>query len=337
MPTQNQRIEMWALNIIERIEGRQPVEDSRVELKTEWPEPVRAARRLAGHANPAHGEAILWLIGVQEGVGVTGAKLEEVSSWFAKVSAEFDGLAPALTDLNIPYANKTVVALHFDTSRAPFLVRNPVYGTAGGGPVELEVPWRDATGVRTARRADLLKLLMPMQELPEIEVLAGGGLSYQIPKPLYQQRAWNLVIYMYVVPLSAKRVVFPSHRSRITATLPPLGELIFDRKYFTAWKYSTTSDIPGTVTVTATEAEIVIDGPGKFQLHASCGLTDVPSDLPQAGTLSAVMVEAVSQREVVINLRLTRRNDHVYDLEPITSVKAVSEATKCRRCGFRRR
>lgn len=44
-------IEFWALSIIERVEKGQPVEDSRVELKGDWIDPKKAARRIAGHAN----------------------------------------------------------------------------------------------------------------------------------------------------------------------------------------------------------------------------------------------------------------------------------------------
>jgi hypothetical protein len=61
-PTQ---IETWALRVIERVEARQPNEDSRVELKREWPaQPNRAARQIAGHVNAARGEPVLWLIGL---------------------------------------------------------------------------------------------------------------------------------------------------------------------------------------------------------------------------------------------------------------------------------
>ena len=57
-------IEDWALRIIEQVESGQPNEDYRVELKAQWPDTREAARRIAGHANAAHGEPILWLIGV---------------------------------------------------------------------------------------------------------------------------------------------------------------------------------------------------------------------------------------------------------------------------------
>ena len=106
-------IENWALNIIHRIQCGQPTEDSRVELKRDWPDdPWKAARRIAGHANAARGEAILWLIGADEASGaVPGVNYSEFSRWFGPVSAAFDELAPSPLSLNVPFSGVTVVAL----------------------------------------------------------------------------------------------------------------------------------------------------------------------------------------------------------------------------------
>ena len=59
-------IESWALRVLKDIAEKRRVEDATVELKAEWLEPVKAARRLGGHANAARGANILWLIGVDE-------------------------------------------------------------------------------------------------------------------------------------------------------------------------------------------------------------------------------------------------------------------------------
>src|SRR5438874_13383457 len=117
-------IEYWALKVIQRIESKQPVEDSRVELKSEYPEPQRAARQIAGHANAAQGEPILWLVGVNEKKGeVIGAANEELANWYPTVREQFDGLAPEVKDLNIPWKGISVVALLFETTRAPFVTK----------------------------------------------------------------------------------------------------------------------------------------------------------------------------------------------------------------------
>ena len=87
-------IELWALNILKRVESGQPVEDSRVELKSTWIPPEKASRRIAGHANAAKGLPILWIIGVDEEVGIIGVIADEFSDWFGKVKSQFDGSVP---------------------------------------------------------------------------------------------------------------------------------------------------------------------------------------------------------------------------------------------------
>jgi len=49
-------IEGWALKVADSIKHGRPVEDARVEIKSTWPEAKQGARRIAGHANAAHGE-----------------------------------------------------------------------------------------------------------------------------------------------------------------------------------------------------------------------------------------------------------------------------------------
>ena len=60
------QIESWALRIIDIVKKGQPNEDFLVELKRDWIDKDKAARRIAGHANAARGENILWLIGVDD-------------------------------------------------------------------------------------------------------------------------------------------------------------------------------------------------------------------------------------------------------------------------------
>jgi len=84
-------IEGWALSVINRALAGQPVEDARVELKSKWPDNAHgAARRIAGHANAAHGEPILWLIGIDEkNRQVVGADYVELASWWSQVQSLF--------------------------------------------------------------------------------------------------------------------------------------------------------------------------------------------------------------------------------------------------------
>lgn len=131
------QIEAWALKVADDITQGHPVEDARVEVKSKWPEPNGAARRIAGHANAAYGEPILWIIGIDETKReVVGADKNDLASWYPQVQAEFSELAPNVIDLNVPYGEKTMVALLFDTERAPFVVKKPcVWQTRRGASV----------------------------------------------------------------------------------------------------------------------------------------------------------------------------------------------------------
>src|SRR5262249_17835092 len=184
------QIESWALRVIERVEAKQPHEDSRVELKAEWPDYQKAARQIAGHANAARGEPILWLIGVDKDRGVTGADYNELANWYPPVQSQFDALAPRLVDVNVPWKGKTVVALLFETDRFPFVVKNPVNGQPGCGPVSLEVPWRENTATRSATRSDLIRLISPLRNSLDVEGLDAGLCAYPRRGGFYSCLDW---------------------------------------------------------------------------------------------------------------------------------------------------
>lgn len=156
-------LETKVLGIVDSVMHRQPVEDCLVELKAEWIEPHKAARRIAGHANAAHGQPIIWIVGVDEEEGkVVGASKKELADWYPQVSAQFDEVAPDLLhDLSVPIESQTIVALLFDTSRAPYVVKVP-----NGQNVHREVPWRTGTRVSSARRRIFSGFCHPWRDSP---------------------------------------------------------------------------------------------------------------------------------------------------------------------------
>lgn len=264
------QIESWTLRVIDCVKLGQPNEDSRVELKREWLEPRNAARRIAGHANEARGEPILWLIGVDQKDGILGADDKNLANWYPTVKSQFDEIAPALTSLNIPVDGKTVVALLFETDRYPFVVKS-----LDGGTVQREVPWREATGLRSAHRSDLIRLLASLELLPDIEVLdtkikvTTSGISdvgNYIPDALY------LTQELYVVPKNNTQVVIPFHRCKAwfeilgATTQTPFHSVGF---YYTADR----GHYKGMELITVTNSEVVIDGPGTLKLQAQAKTT----------------------------------------------------------------
>ena len=309
------QIENWALNVIDRVKSGQPIEDSRVELKSAWISPEKAARRIAGHANAARGAPILWLIGVDETRGVIGTQYEELADWYEKVKAQFNGLAPQLSDYNIPVEDKTVVALLFQTDRAPFVVKNPVYGKRGGGPVELEVPWREKTSIRSAARSDLLRLLSPLQALPSFEILGG---TLKVTKGSYvdednqpkQYLRWLLNVELYAEIPAEAQVVIPFHRCDATFEVPrSIGRTTFGKISLHPPRTSGLGREPSkllSLTIDSTRDEILILGPGKLYLRAREDTPVIEASFDNDALITASCLPIGADHKVIIDTELSR-------------------------------
>ncbi|WP_063066460.1 AlbA family DNA-binding domain-containing protein [Nocardia violaceofusca] len=165
-----QRIEARVLEIVERVTNGGRTEDDFVECKSKWPDQSRAARRIAAISNAARGEDVMWLIGLDEnGHRVVALDATDPGNWWGSVESKFaDGVAPSVRMRNIPTDQGMVVCLYFETDRSPYVV-NVDPNTAGG--LTREVPWRDGTRTRTAKRHELLSLMSAVTAVPELELL----------------------------------------------------------------------------------------------------------------------------------------------------------------------
>lgn len=132
------------------------------------------------------------------------------------MASQFDEIAPSLQDLAIPYRGVTVVALLFETDRAPFVVKNPK-----PGPVDWEVPWREGTMTRSARRTNLVRLLSGLTSLPDVELL-GASLTTRPSDEANNSLRWRLAYTVYISPES-DRTVIPFHRCKAEIQLPALS------------------------------------------------------------------------------------------------------------------
>jgi hypothetical protein len=307
-------LEAWVLKVLDRFERNEPIEDSLVEVKAEWIDPVRAARRLAGHANAAQGENILWIIGVDETNHVIcGGSEVEASSWFAQVKSEFDdNLAPGLT-FQIPVTHEngaTVVALLFETDRAPYVVKNH-----DPGRIQYEVPWREATAVRTARRRDLVRILIPLMKSPEIQVIR-GSVNLKIGET---DGSGFLSLNCYVVPRTLDRIVIPFHTSEARFGFAgSKGFVDFDSVTLGPPGYSTPNQPgpnPFSPNVEYSYSEVIINGPGQVTIAAFkswSGLTPAEYDdqIPKVdGIIAEVSIRpAGGYNPTVIRADLKRTN-----------------------------
>lgn len=258
-PTRPIEIEIWARRVIEQVERGQYTEDARVELKANFPDDEdgwkKWARRVAGHTNAARGDSILWLIGVDEDArAIPGARKCEPAEWWPKVQSCFDeNVAPELTDVALSHNGVAVVALHFTANRLPYVVKNP-----RGGTPEREVPWRDGTSVRSATRVQLLQILMPQTQVPQLEVLRAVASQDHLKRV-------GFAVMLYLG--AAQRIVFPLHKCSVEFSVNAkwvgqASEITFQEDQLPAGGAS--SEL-----VRVNAREIVADGPGQFWLKGS--------------------------------------------------------------------
>lgn len=307
-------IENWTLKIVDQVKNRQPIEDSRVELKAKWINPVDAARRIGGHANAARGESILWLIGVDEKANkIVGAQPQELTAWWPQVISNFDGIAPNPTEINVPVDGVTVVALLFQTDRAPFVVKNPKFGTQKEA-IAWEVPWRGTTGVRTATRSDLIQMLVPILHVPEVEVLGCELTCCTLEGK--QGLLWSLILNLYVTPTIGESVVFPFHRCKASFELPGIvsqtefNKLRIRPPYIRKGSQAVNSSVfafdlshelePDTIAIKDTQSEIMIGAPGQVALtgEAELALSNSDSILSQTASIHCNLVASHGERNV---------------------------------------
>ena len=211
------------LHAADRVRRKQPLEDSRIELKRDWIDPKDAAARIAAHANTSRGSPIVWLFGIDEKAhAIPGVEDREFSDWWAQVKREFDdGLAPELDNspVAVPVEGVTVVAVAMDTARPPYVVKN-----TEGGRIGYWVPWREGNATRAARHADLLRLLVPMQVLPDVDVLwASVDTHDYVPdeEPRTPLTQWLVAVVFYAAVPGLASIVFPAHRVHATLHLGP--------------------------------------------------------------------------------------------------------------------
>jgi hypothetical protein len=291
-------IEAWTLSIVDRVRLGAPVEDARVELKRDWPnDRNKAARRIAGQANAAHGSPVLWIIGVDEQSGVVGASKQDPATWWPQVQGQFEGITPDLTDLIVPVDSQTVVALLFETARAPFVIRNALFGAAGQ-VISFEVPWREGTRVRSARREDLVRLLAPAVTLPSIEVLFGSLMVLRSDNE-DEDPYWHLDLETYLVPSGEQRIVFPFHQCGVAVSLPDLA--LYERLHELKLR---PQGGPNTPTMRQTDHELIVSGPGRVDLVAMTQATYWEALAPDEILVTAELRPAAVESPAVIATKL---------------------------------
>lgn len=297
-------MEIWALRVLDQLSSPSGLEDQNVELKRELPEPADGARLIAGLCNAARGDPVMILVGVDEAArSVVGAPAIDLHNWWDAATQRFDGIHPSLLDVLVSTDEElTVHALVFDgeSSSAPYVVKN-----ASGGPISHEVPWREGTRLRSARRVDLLRVLVPAISVPEVKVLDGYLLANYVTDRVPEHLDWHFRMDLYLTPRGDATLTYPRHRCSATATIQEVGaQVTFPWLRFTYHRQHE-GMAPGYLTITPGEA--IIEGPCRFQLY---GMTDsdVGGFVPEGDVeINVVLHPSLVDAPVVLTQRFSRR------------------------------
>lgn len=308
------QIESWAYKVIERVVHGKPTEDSRVELKTGWSD--AKARQLAALANAAHGEEVLWIVGVdEEGHSVPGADAVRFNEWWQSIRSQFDGAPPAPHEHVMNYGDVAVVAILFETDAPPYVVKVQVGKRSGSrrqlaNEVLLEVPWREGTSTRSALKGDLLSVLLPIAREPIYEPLT-AELTYHRAAGITFGR-WRLAIRFYATSRTADPNWIPFHSTQLRCRVDQ-GAWVDGRIH---WLVPAQGGDVGTghgsATIVRSATEVGIRGPGTVEVLASvedsaAGMWGLqPSSRPTLGT-DAIFALAAPFERIRSHLRWTFR------------------------------
>ena len=288
-------LEFKVLGILERVEKGMPLEDSQVECKAEWPTcDAKTARQLGGHANAARGQPVLWLFGVDEKAKrIPGVATTEFSDWYAAVRKHFEeAWAPdPECSINVSWKGVTVRAVLFETNRAPYVRKN-----SEGGAIQFEVPWREADSTRTAKRRDLLRLLVPLQKMPELEITSANLNARKRTEG--QHGDWairlDLDVGLYILTRDNSRITIPGHRSTFSIGLVSHADKVFHRKV----------EFPkSTSMMLETGPQLAVDGPTYFSCRCELSTSDVL--IPEGGTTDILLRLRIAELERDVELKAT--------------------------------
>jgi len=136
---------------------------------------------------------------------------------------------------------------------------------------ELEVPWRDGTRVRSANRNDLVRLLVPVAQLPDFEVLVGGLAIQQVQTSAPPVFELKLRLQIYLTPKNDVRLVFPFHRASCVCELEgasvSFGQIALHEIVSPQSGGLPIGDRHATIRESA--SELVVTGPGSFEFLAA--------------------------------------------------------------------
>jgi len=272
-----QQLEALVMETINQVRSGNGVEDDRIELKRDWPD-MSKARQLAGAANRANGNPLIYVIGIDERTGLTlPLTATDTADWWSQMSSRFDAIAPdLLSHIHVPLGvGDAVTALLFSTDRVPYLVKSE-----NGGSPEREVPMRDGTRTRSARRDELLRMLVPVSLVPKALLLEAEleATWFEARKPKPALCVLSCHVNVFLEHTSPASVLLPMHEMSATLIADDI-ELDMEVDF---WRHSVAKEAaPPAFGVHVRHDGVVVTGPGTFRTDLSGEMADADRYLLQ--------------------------------------------------------
>lgn len=260
-------------------------EDSAIELKAVLPQDRhQMARQLAGQANAAHGDTIIWVFGIDEKTGPVGIEPFETGELMNQLQERFASPMPDLDQCVVTQIGELrLQAMSFLTDRAPYVVKNPLFGTKGVS-IEREVPWRAGDVTRTASRDQLLRLLASAVSRPTIYFREATVKRYFATNTMGEavQERWRATIEMFIVPPRNETLVFPTSLVRCALEGNTLGRI-----YLYDYRFGTSAYRDGAAPpISVSDTEIIVRDAGSVTMLAAVEKEELLSYENEDDTLS---------------------------------------------------
>lgn len=189
-----------------------------------------------------------------------------------------------------------------------------------------EVPWRHGNSTVLARRADLLRCLIPTIKLPDVEIVSGDAslVSTHIgPAEHDYGSCFRVRLRLYVAPRTSERTTIPRHKCTIVLTLgareipllpyslqllPPSEPRTDLEKAIAPFSYAGPEDahLPASLSIQATQSEAIISGPGFLLVKGEVLTRERPADIDVPLLLNLRLAPAGGHIPIIVSATMVR-------------------------------
>lgn len=263
-------LETRVLTAVERVRNGEKIENDLIECKRAWPSDNKA-RQLAGSLNRAAGDPVIYVIGIDEKDGsIHDTSDTDILDWWNQIVGQFDQVpAEMIRHIDVPIsATESVVGIAFSSDRAPYLVKT------GSARPSLEIPMREGTGTRTARRDELMRMLAPALRVPTVTILESSFSAIHHPAIVPDENSGKSYQREESVGVLGTAEVFVEHDGRELVTLPThsmsgdmeIGDHSFMLNVTPHW-YQSDKEAARKEYILRRREAVIISGPGVVPLR----------------------------------------------------------------------